>query len=229
MKWDEDSRTHLETALNEANVLGLRMGPQNAFIDVLLHVSALPESGPIDPDARRALRLLSPSEVRILLRTDQTASDGYGTPIPLADLNEVEALFASLTWGDSMYGWKFFDNPDLVKDWPPQPSLTIRLQASPAAHTFYWFSECGRQDGDGTNSYCIEGTVVFEDLVVLRADGTVQPLDVFVAEGRGYWEAMYASDQRLSVEAQRRSQVGTPKWRPWASTGTTATGALRES
>jgi hypothetical protein len=57
VRWDQDTRDDVDMALNEADVLGLRLEPSGAWCDLLLHVVALPESGPIDPDARRILRL----------------------------------------------------------------------------------------------------------------------------------------------------------------------------
>jgi hypothetical protein len=57
VRWDQDTRDDVDMALNEADVLGLRLEPCGAWCDLLLHVVALPESGPIDPDARRILRL----------------------------------------------------------------------------------------------------------------------------------------------------------------------------
>lgn len=49
MRWDQDTRDDADMTLNEADVLGLRLEPSGAWCDLLLHVVALPESGPIDP------------------------------------------------------------------------------------------------------------------------------------------------------------------------------------
>lgn len=89
---------------------------------------ALPETGPLDPDARRILRLTLPAQLRVLLRTDQAGPAGYGPVIPLAGLDAVEDFFASLSWSGSMYGWKFLDDPSLTHDWPVQPSLTVAVE-----------------------------------------------------------------------------------------------------
>lgn len=61
-------------------------------------------------------------------------------------------------------------------------SIDIRLCA--ASHSLYWFNECGRDEGETNVSYCIEGTVAFENLEVLRADTTPQPLHEFISEGQ---------------------------------------------
>lgn len=67
-----------------------------------------------------------------------------------------------------------------------------------------------------TESFCIEGTITFDDLVVLDADAREIPIDMFIADGVRQWDALYAHDERLSVDAQRESQQEAPKWRAWA-------------
>jgi hypothetical protein len=189
-----------------------------------LHVLALPETGPLEGDARRILRLTFPAEVRIVLRAWQQA--GNGPVIPLADLDEVENFFASLTWADAMYGWRFLDAPELADDWPAQPSLDLRVRDGAGSHSLYWFSECGRNLGDSPG-YCIEGLVTFEDLQVFRADKTPQPLDEAIADADRYWHALQAGDSRLSVEAQRSAQAGTPSWRPYMRNAVMVSGSAK--
>lgn len=46
----------------------------------------------------------------MLLRHDRSATEGYRPALPLSDLDEVEAFIATLSWGGSIYGWKFFDD-----------------------------------------------------------------------------------------------------------------------
>ncbi len=215
----------MEVSLNEADVLGIRLEPSGAWCNLLLHVLVLAESGPLDPDERRILRLTWPAQVRVLLRTDQTGSAGYGPVIPLAGLGAVEDFFASLSWSGSMYGWKFLDEPSLTRDWPAQPSLTVDVRPGAGSHSLYWFNECGREEGDTNVPDCIEGTVTFEDLEVLPADATPQPLEEFIAEGHRYWEALHSRDARLSVEAQRAAQDGTPSWRRYVRNTVTISGS----
>ncbi len=227
VQWDEKTRQAMEVALNEADVLGIRLEPSGAWCDLLLHVLALPETGPIDPDARRILRLNRPARVRILLRPDRMEAAGYGPVIPLPSLDAVEDFFTSLSWSGSMYGWKFLDDPSLTHDWPARPSLTVDIRQAPGSHSLFWFNECGRREGDMTVAYCIDGTVTFEDLEVLRADATPQPLDAFIAEGHRYWHALYSHDERLSVQAQRAAQDGTPSWRPYVGNAVTIGGPIQ--
>ncbi|MBB5788857.1 hypothetical protein [Jiangella mangrovi] len=226
MRWDAEWREGIDHALNEADVLGLRPAVDHAAVDVLLHVLAMPEDGPLGPDRRRILRLHDPGTVDVVLRLHRLEGLDREPAIPLAGLDAVEAFFASLSWGGSIYGWRFLDDPELTTGWPPSPSLRVDLRATPAAHTFYWFNECGDGDGDDTRGYCIEGTVSFNDLSVHRADGSEQDLGEFVADSRRYWTALQTGDPRLAFDAQRAAQAGTPSWRPWAGgwTATTVSG-----
>lgn len=212
MDWTDELREGLDVALNEADMLGLRLGPSGRWCDLLIHVSALPMAGPLDPDARRILRLMAPTQVKVLLRTARWPSSDYGAPIPLAGLGAVEDFFASLEWSGQMYGWRFLDDPSLTRDWPDQVSLSIDLGHGVATHSLYWFNECGR----GETSCHLEGSVTFQDLEVLRADETPIPLTEFIADGRRQWQAFTDHDDRLSAQAQLKATVGTPSWRPYA-------------
>ncbi|WP_224280393.1 hypothetical protein [Nocardioides lacusdianchii] len=217
MEWDDATRERLETALNESDVVGVRLDPTGAHVDVLLHVIALPESGPLMRDGRRIMRLTRPAELRFLLRRDPVGEQAATQPaMPLADEAAVESFFDSLAWGGSIYGWRFFDEPGLTRDWPPDPSLRVPVRAESGAHSFYWFNECGVERDGATEAFCIEGTVTFDDLLVLDPEGREIPVETFIADGVRQWDALYARDERLSVDAQRAADLGAPKWRRWA-------------
>ena len=198
----------LEVALNEATVAGLRAEP-GAAVSLLLHVLALPEEGPPDPDTRRALVFSGVSRVRVLLRRDVPGEVDYGPALRLADLAAVEEFFASLTRTGDLYGWEFLDAPDLVADWPPEVSLDLTLgPAGAGTRSLYWFNECGTADG----SFCIEGLVEFTDVAARRADGTPLAIEDFVADGRRWWDAFHGGDPRVSPAAQR-ALPASPSWR----------------
>ncbi|MFT3873754.1 MAG: hypothetical protein QM714_14110 [Nocardioides sp.] len=227
MEWDDVTRERLEVALNESDVVGVRLDPARAYVDVLLHVIALPESGPLMKDGRRIMRLKRPAELRFLLRRDPIGEQAATQPaIPLADEAAVENFFDSLAWGGSIYGWRFFDEPGLTRDWPADPSLRIPVRTEGGAHSFYWFNECGIERDGEAEAFCIEGTVTFDDLVVFDAEEREIPIETFIADGVRQWDALYAHDERLSVEAQRESQNRAPKWRKWAEGAESAMGPI---
>jgi hypothetical protein len=104
-----------------------------------------------------------------------------------------------------MYGWQFLDDPSLSHDRPARPSLTIDIRSGAGSHSPFWFNECGRDEGGTDAAYCIEGTVTFEDLEVLRGDATPQPLEEFISEGHRYWQqALNGRDER---SASRPSEL----------------------
>lgn len=98
----------------------------------------------------------------------------------------------------------------MSKQQPSPPSACCRCW-------FYWFNECGVEQDGQTETFCIEGMVTFDDLVVLDAVRREIPIDAVIADGVRQWDALYAHDQRLSVDAQRESQQEAPKWRTWAA------------
>ncbi|WP_406023786.1 hypothetical protein OH802_28875 [Nocardioides sp. NBC_00850] len=212
MEWSDDVREELELALTEAEVAGVRWESSDA-IALLIHVSALPEVGPIELDSRRVLVFRGVSDVRFLLRAARDESDGPA--IPLASVEAVDGFFDSLAVGGGFYGWRYFDAPDLVADWPGEPSLVVRGEAAESSHTFYWFNECGRVEDDEVRSYCIEGTVAFDDLVVLRADGLEQSLAEFADAGRRWWSAFMDWDERVDADAQKVWGQSRLTWREW--------------
>ena len=227
MEWDDVTRERLEVALNESDVVGVRLDPARAYVDVLLHVIALPESGPLMKDGRRIMRLKRPAELRFLLRRDPIGEQAATQPaIPLADEAAVETFFDSLAWGGSIYGRRFFDEPGLTRDWPADPSLRIPVRTEGGAHSFYWFNECGVERDGETQAFCIEGTVTFDDLLVLDAEAREIPIETFIADGVRQWDALYAHDERLSVDAQRAAHQGAPKWRRWAVGSQSAMGPM---
>jgi hypothetical protein len=227
MEWDDATRERLEVALNESDVVGVRLDAAGAYVDILLHVIALPESGALAKDGRRIMRVMRPAELRFLLRRDPVGEQAATQPaIPLADEEAVENFFDSLAWGGSIYGWRFFDEPGLTSDWPADPSLRISVRTEGGPHSFYWFNECGvERDGD-SEAFCIEGTITFDDLAVFDAEERAIPIETFIADGVRQWDALYAHDERLSVDAQRESQNRAPKWRKWAEGAESAMGPL---
>lgn len=95
-----------------------------------------------------------------------------------------------------------FDDPTLTNDWPATPSLTVTLSEGLAPHTFYWFNECTKSDDGDVRSYCIEGTIEFADISVLRADSTPQDATEFSDEGVAWWQAFQDFDERAGLDAQ---------------------------
>lgn len=205
----------LGVALNEGDVAGVRAGLTPRAMDVLVHVHALPSEGPVDPDIRRLLRFEGVGEVAFLLR--RTRTDGYDRPRSVGSLEEIEEFFASLVHQDTMYGWRFFDDPNLTEDWPTEVSLRLNLGES-ASHVFYWFSECWPSGGAQRETYLFEGTIAFEQLGVFRANGTEMELEDFCEAGERWWQGLHGEDPRVSSDAQQHLAAHALRWRGPGST-----------
>lgn len=212
MEWTERNRERLEIALTEAEVAGVRQFDVDS-LTFLIHVSALPEVGPIDRDARRMLALTGVGQASFLLRS--VTADGDAPAIPMVNLKSGEIFFDSLAIGGAMYGWRYFDDSSLTAKWPDEPSLVLTMGGRNAAHSFYWFSECARMEEGEVRSYCIEGTVTFEDLSVLRANGQPQSTIEFADQGVLWWQAFQDFEERVNADAQRAWTASRINWREW--------------
>jgi hypothetical protein len=200
-------------ALNEAEVAGLRMSDDHSRVDLLVHVLALPADGPIDSDARRIVALLRPSLIEVVLQIDRERTT---TPvIPLSDIDAVHAFLSSMTWRHHMYGWRFLDgSAEARSKWPSPISLEIAIPGGGDEHCLYWFTECGRKSGDDEyESFFLQGMVTCAELEVHRANGDIEPFDEFIADADRYWTALFANDERLSVQAQDAAWEDAPRWR----------------
>jgi hypothetical protein len=211
MTLDQSLVDELNRALNEAEVRGLRGEPRQNVVRLLVEVSALPPSGPVDPDPRRALVLGGVNSILVWLARDRFDVDGGA--LRLASLDALEEFFASLRWSYAMYGWEFIDVDDPREGFPGEPSLAIPTGAPPAAHSLRWFTECGRDEPRGQVAYVLGGVVWFDSLRVERADGTAVDTATFAADGGRWWDAFFANDPRTSVESQREDATRALHWR----------------
>ncbi len=213
--FDQELIEGISYALNESEVAALRLGEDPSRVDLLVHVLALPAVGPIDPDARRIVSLLHPSLIEVVLQ--QGLVEQNEPAIPLSDIDAVNAFLSSMTWSHAMYGWPFLDgSAEARSKWPSPISLDMAVPVGEDEHSLYWFAECGRRWGDDEyESFFIQGMVTFGGMEVRRANGDIETFDEFIADADRYWAALFAHDERLTVEAQDAARVGTPKW--WSS------------
>lgn len=212
VEWSAENRERLEVALTEADIVGVQRMSDDS-IALRAQVLALPEEGPIDIDARRQVVLHGVTQARFLLRC-QTV-EGYGPEIPLASIEAVDQFLDTLGTGDSLYGWHYFDDPELTDDWPSEPSLVVQMDDSEPQHSFYWFNECARMEEGEIHNYVLEGDADFADLTVLRADGTPQPVSEFADQGVRWWQAFTDHEDRVGSDAQGAWNSSHLTWRRW--------------
>ena len=119
-----------------------------------------------------------------------------------------EDFFASLNWSGSMYGWRFLDDPSLRRDWPVRPSLTIDIRLGAAAHTLFWFNECGREEDGTTAPIAWKGQLGSRAPKSCAPTRRRSPLDEFIAGGRRYWEALHGRGRRNTPRPRGRGPAG---------------------
>lgn len=199
MTFDQSLVGELDRALNEADPRGLDHEARQKEVRLPIKLSALPPDGPVDPDPRRALVLGGVTSILVWLAPDRVDGDG----VPIASLDALEEVFASLRWSHSMYGWEFIDVDEPRRGFAAEPSLQITTGDPQAAHSLRWFTECGREEPQGQEAYLLGGVIWFETLRVERADGSVIDTASFASDGARWWDAFFAHDPRTSAEAQR--------------------------
>jgi len=214
MGWDPSLIRALNAALNEATVRGIDYIGARDEVRLLVDVCALPAEGPMDADPRRVLVLCEVAVIEVVLRTDRSSErPAYGPVIPLANMADVAEFASSLSWMHPMCGWDFIDTEGFRTDFPSTPSLAVRAPALRPAHSLFWFTECGRQEGRASVAYCLEGVVYFQALRVERADGSPVPVVEFAEDGERWWKAFFQHDARVSVQAQREAAEARLSWR----------------
>lgn len=109
MDWSKDVIDGLDVALNEADVRAIRYDAATAEAELLVDVAALPETGPIDSDARRVIRMSGVTTLEFRLTRDDGS---HGPVLPIASLDAVHEMFETAAWAYSMYGWAFVDIAD---------------------------------------------------------------------------------------------------------------------
>ncbi len=185
MKLDEATRSGLGVALNEADLVGVRIDAATRTATVTLLVPVLDES---PAHRQREVQLLLHPVDRVVasLRAgcwnDRAAAV---LPLTLPDLPVAVRSFG----GQPIYGWDFFDvhETELAR-WGDRLSLDWRGGTGGGEHPLTLFQE----GHDRHLDLCLW----FDDLEVLDARGLRVPLSDFVAGGRQWWSAFRANDPR---------------------------------
>ncbi|BEP15642.1 hypothetical protein acdb102_39530 [Acidothermaceae bacterium B102] len=180
----------------------------------------------LDESTVFGLTLDNASQVcRLLLEVDSLPEVG-----PLDALNE---FFGSLTLTGAMYGWDFIDDDeDPTLKWADAPSLMLTLDARPAEHQLYWFTECSITGADEEfTRYFLQGLIRFRAVAVQRADGSTMSVAELVDDANRWWRAFREHDPRVTVEAQRTAGARAASWRTDRTSGpsTLTSGGERSS
>ena len=180
-----DDTEGLNTALNEATLLGLEVDPSRRLAGGTFAVLSLPESGELLTDRRVQMLFINVGRVAATL----TDPDQPGVvPIALEQLLDAVQSFG----GRPIYGWDFVD----IKNNPLQgsgagKSLDIELVDGSKTHSISLFQEDGQKGGRR-----LDVCIWFEGLALLTPDGNEVDPDEFIAGGRRWWDAFHQHDPR---------------------------------
>ena len=173
MEIDDDLRSGLNIALNEASFLNVRVDRERAEVGLLFSVLTLPQQGPEPGDPRVVMRLGKVGRISASLRhgewDDETADV---EPFSLEQLSEVVLSFHGLP----IYGWEFIDPAEgSWQRWRDRLSLDETLGAHGTAHHIDLFQ------AGGTTRH-LDLRVWFDDLIVY--DMAHDPLNRGLRGGR---------------------------------------------
>jgi hypothetical protein len=188
MKIDDELRKGLNTALDEASFLDIRVFREECAIDLLLSVLALPEEGPEPEDPRVIVRLFKVGRIACSLRhgtwNDESAQiEGF----KLDDLSDVVVKLGPCP----IYGNDFIDSTS--DDWTRSKnrlSCDESLLNGERQHFINLFKESGMK-------MFLELRIWFDDLEIYDMSAKTIPLNEFTAGGRRWWIAMNAKDERV--------------------------------
>lgn len=191
MLLSEDQATDLGIALNEAELVGVQVEPQQRVVAVTVSVLSLPaDSGPPPADGRVQLLLHPVGRIAASLRHGHAEDpNAQLEPFDVTRLGEVVASFGQ----QPISGWSFFDVPDNedFASWQHLLSLDWRSGPGGMSHTL---SLC--QALESTRH--LDLRLWFDEMGVYGPDGRRVPLEEFAAGGLRWWEGLFAGDHRTA-------------------------------
>ena len=191
----EALRDDLNTALNEATLVGAVVVESERRANITLVALSLPEEGPVVGDPRVMLVLAPVGRVSASLRGGRW--DNKSAPIRPFLLSQLMDVVGSFK-GQSIYGWDFIDaSPDGFERWSDRLSLDIRLgEGDGLAHTLDLFQEWPWEPEQH-----LDIRFWFDTLHVFRPTGDELvriPLATFAANGKRWWNGLRSGDPRTA-------------------------------
>jgi hypothetical protein len=178
----------LGIALNEAVVLGVAIDPLRRVVAVTLRVLSLPADGPSPEDARVSLRLSPVGRVAACLHEEPW--DYPSTPAVPFDISNLPSVVQSFG-GLPIDGWEFFDIHDrTLATWGHTLSLDWNSGDDGRSHSITLSQQTGDRD--------VDLIVWFDELEIRDVSEAVVLLEQFIADGKRWWDALWAGDPRTS-------------------------------
>ena len=182
------TRQGLNTALNEATFLNLRVNVEQESVDLLFSILTLPPSGPEPSDPRIMIRLSRVGRIAVSLRAGLwNDEDAEVASIGMADLSDTVRSFG----GVSIYGADFFDaSEDSWTGWAGRLSLDEALGQGRREHWIELFQEGGAVRHLDIRTW-------FDDFTIYDMERRIVSTDDFLAGGDRWWDALHAGDERV--------------------------------
>ena len=210
MAFADATRQGLNTALNEATFLNLRVNNEQESVDLLFRILTLPLGGPEPSDPRIMIRLRRVGRIAASLRAGRwDDEDAEVATIEPADLSDTVRSFR----GMSIDGADFIDaSEDSWSRWADRLSMDETLGQGSKEHWIELFQS-------GGTARHLDLRIWFDDLTIYDMEGRIVSTDDFIAGGVRWWDALYAGDERvqghgihpLPPGAWRRGAEGCPR------------------
>jgi hypothetical protein len=182
---DDDLRSGLGVALNEASLLGFEVDPDRRLAAATFDVLSLPKQGSAPEDRRVQFRFSPVGRVVASLRDGRwDDAEAEVVPFEIGDLLSVVQSFGGLP----VYGWEFFDvDAAELPRMRGRHSLDWRSGQDGVSHSIHVFQEGPR---------FLDLIVWFDDFAIFTPDGTEIAIPDFIAGGVRWWDALHSGDSR---------------------------------
>ncbi|MEU4324130.1 hypothetical protein [Nonomuraea dietziae] len=191
MELTTEEKAGLNTALNEASWLAMKIDEGSRRATLLMDVLTLPADGPAPTDSTVTLELRELSRIVGSYRRGLW-NDPDADVLPLT-VRELEVVIHDCG-ACPVYGWEFLDPPEENwSDWRHRLSLDIALSPAPGAHVLELFQET-RQG----QLHHLDVRFWFDELRILDPNDEEMALADFIRGGIRWWDAMYAGDPRTA-------------------------------
>jgi hypothetical protein len=185
---NDDLKAGLDTALNEATLLGVELPPDRGVVAVTFSVLSLPpDGGPMPEDPRVQLVFWPVGRLAVSYRGGPwNDPDAPVLAVNLADLPDIAQSFGPMP----IYGRDFFDADEReLAAGDERLSLDVRAIPEDGAKHSFTFSL------DGAARY-LAVRIGFAWMEARRPDGMAFPLADLAAGGQRWWEAFQRADPR---------------------------------
>jgi hypothetical protein len=187
MQLTEEQVDGLNTALEEAVLLGFEVDSKRRIAAATFAVLTLPETGPVPKDRRVQFLFTPVGKIAASLRNGRW--DDLNAEVTQFSLEELLGVVQSFK-GLPIYGWDFFDGTDAnnFDEWADRCSIDLQLGEDGHTHTMDLF-----QAGPTRH---LDIRLWFDEFSIRDPmDGEITPTD-FISDGKRWWDGLYAGDKR---------------------------------